>query len=304
MTLQQLRYLVEISKHDSISQAAAALFVTQPSISKAIRELETELQIRILNRTNKGVLFTNAGNELLFYAKILLEQAESVKDHFNPQNADRLTRLSISAQHYGFAIASLNRLLERMGERKYELMVREGKTADVIDDVSSGKSVLGILSYNDLAKSFFERSFLTKGLDFVPLQSFHQHIYIRREHPLAANPFVTCEQLASFPFVTYQQDDVPLYFSESDFVSGNASQRVYVRDRGTMNEILAYTDCYNVGTGCITPHYMHPNIISIPIQGGHRIQVGYLKQHEVSLSEDILLYLEDLEEMLKNSVPH
>ncbi|SFQ17164.1 DNA-binding transcriptional regulator, LysR family [Oscillibacter sp. PC13] len=303
MTLQQLRYIVELSKHDSISRAASALFVTQPSISKAVRDLEAELQIQILSRTNKGILFTNAGNELLFYAKVLLEQSESVKYHFNPQNSNRLTKLSISSQHHGYVIAALNRLLTVLDSRKYELIIREGRTSDVIDDVSVGKSIIGILSYNDLAKSFFERSFMTKDLDFTPLFSFHQHIYIRKGHPLAACSSVTYEQLTRFPFVTYQQDDVPLYFSESDIVSNDISQRIYVKDRGTMNEILAYTDCYNVGTGCITPHYMHPNIISIPIQDGHRIQIGYLRQHEVSLPEDVRLYLDYLEDTLRNSFP-
>lgn len=133
MTFQQIRYIVEIAKHHSISKAASVLYVTQPSISKAVRELEADLGITILDRTNKGVVFTKEGTELLFYAKMLLEQMESVVDHFNKEKTKDLTKLSISSQHYGFAIEAVANLIDYFAERNYELAIREGKTTDVIE---------------------------------------------------------------------------------------------------------------------------------------------------------------------------
>ncbi|KAA8756838.1 LysR family transcriptional regulator, partial [Priestia megaterium] len=143
MTLQQFRYIVEIAKHNSMSKAASALYVTQPSISKAVRDLERELGITILDRTNKGVVFTKDGTELLFYAKMFLEQMESVIYHFNKEKKADLTKFSISSQHYGFAIEAFANLMDYFSERKYELTIREGKTTDVIDDVYKSKSILG-----------------------------------------------------------------------------------------------------------------------------------------------------------------
>ena len=153
MTLQQFRYIVEISKHNSISKAASALYVTQPSISKAVREMENNLGITILDRTNKGVVFTKEGMELLFYAKMLLEQAESVVYHFNKQKTTDLTKFSISSQHYGFTIEAVANLMDYFAQRKYELTILEGKTTDVIDDVCTSRSILGILSFTDLNKA-------------------------------------------------------------------------------------------------------------------------------------------------------
>ncbi|WKB36049.1 LysR family transcriptional regulator [Terrilactibacillus sp. S3-3] len=171
MTIQQFRYIVEIAKHHSISKAAAALFVTQPSISKAVRDLEAELGVTILDRTNKGVVFTKDGTDLLFYAKMILEQMESVAYHFNKEKAADLTKFSISSQHYGFAIAAAADLMNDLAGQKYELTIREGKAVDVIEDVYSGRSILGLLSLSDLNKKFFKRYFISKSLTFMPLAS-------------------------------------------------------------------------------------------------------------------------------------
>lgn len=303
MTLQQFRYIVEIAKHNSLSKAAAALYVTQPSISKAVREIENELGITILDRTNKGVVFTKDGMDLLFYAKMLLEQSESVIYHFNKQKALDLTKVSISSQHYGFTIDAVARLMEYFAERKYELTVREGKTTDVIDDVYAGRSILGILSFTDGNKSFFERYFNSKSLLFTPLASMKQHVFLRKEHPLAHFKTIALEQLENYPYLTYQQDDVLLHFAEEVVNVDNIRKRVYLQDRGTMNNLLSHTDGYNLGTGCIVNHYMNPNIISIPLQEGSLIQLGLVKRKDVFLPEELIVYIDFLTTALEQSTP-
>ena len=127
MTLQQCRYIVEVSKHKSISKAAEALFVTQPSISKAIRDLEDDLGITILDRCNKGVTFTKEGTELLFFAKMLMEQTESIAYHFRKQRDAEFETISISSQHYGFAIEAVAKLMDYLNEHRYVITIREGK---------------------------------------------------------------------------------------------------------------------------------------------------------------------------------
>lgn len=303
MTLQQFKYIVEISKHNSISKAASALYVTQPSISKAVQELESDLGITILDRTNKGVVFTKEGTELLFYAKMILEQAESVVYHFNKQKATDLIKFSISSQHYGFAIEAVANLMNCFAERKYELTVREGKTIEVINDVCASRSILGILSLTDLNKGLFERYFISNSLVFTPLTSLKQHVFLRKEHPLANFKSITLKQLKSYPYLTYQQDDVLLHFAEEAINLDNISKVVYIKDRGTMNNLLSNTDGYNLGTGCIVDNYMNPNIISIPLEGNNLIQVGLVKRKDVFLSKELLLYIDFLKAVLSKSAP-
>lgn len=303
MTLQQFRYIVEISKHNSISKAASALYVTQPSISKAVREMENDLGITILDRTNKGVAFTKEGTELLFYAKMLLEQAESVVYHFNKQKSTDLTKFSISSQHYGFAIEAVANLMDYFNQRKYELTILEGKTTDVIDDVCGSRSILGILSLTDLNKGFFERYFLSNSLIFTPIASLKQHVFLRKEHPLANLRSITLKQLRDYPYLTYQQDDVLLHFAEEAINMDNIGKRIYLKDQGTMNNLLANTNGYNLGTGCIVENYINPNIISIPLKESNLIQVGLVKRNDVFLSEELLVYIDFLKAALAKSSP-
>jgi DNA-binding transcriptional LysR family regulator len=303
MTFQQFRYIVEIAKHNSISKAASALYVTQPSISKSVRDLEDELGITILDRTNKGVVFTKEGTELLFYAKMMLEQMDSVVYHFNKEKKADLMKFSISSQHYSFAIEAVAKIMDYLTEQKYELTLREGMTTDVIDDVYAGRSICGILSLTDLNKSFFERYFTSKSLLFTPLASMKQHVFLRKEHPLAHLTSISLEQLRNYPYLTYQQDDVLLHFAEEAINVDTINKLVYVKDRGAMNDLLSNTDSYNLGTGCIVNNYINPNIISIPLDGSTVIQVGFVKRTDVFLPEELLVYIEFLRTSLIKSMP-
>ncbi|PEJ57289.1 hypothetical protein CN692_14150 [Bacillus sp. AFS002410] len=303
MKLQQFRYIVEIAKHNSISKAAAALFVTQPSISKAVRDLETELEIMILDRTNKGVVFTKDGTELLFYAKMLLEQMESVVHHFHKEKTTDSTKLSISSQHYGFAIEAFANLMNYFDDQKYEFAIREGKTTDVIEDVHSCKSILGILSLTELNKHIFARYFTSKSLTFNPIATLQQRVFLRKEHPLAHLESIKLDQLTDYPYLTYQHDDMLLHFAEEALDVDNIGKLVYLQDRGAMNNLLSNTDSYNLGTGCIVHNYMNPNIISIPLEGANQVQIGWVKRNDVFLPAEALVYIDFLKLALKKSIP-
>ncbi|BAU29438.1 LysR substrate binding domain-containing protein [Aneurinibacillus soli] len=193
--------------------------------------------------------------------------------------------------------------MDYFSERKYELTIREGKTTDVIDDVYASRSVLGILSLTNLNKKFFERYFISKSLMFTPLTSLRQHVFLRKEHPLAHLECVTLEQLRDYPYLTYQQDDVLLHFAEESVNVDNIRKLVYLKDRGAMNDLLSNTDGYNLGTGCIVNNYINSNIISIPLEGSDLIQVGLVKRNDVFLSEEILVYIDFLEVALEKSMP-
>ena len=193
--------------------------------------------------------------------------------------------------------------MDFLTERKYELTIREGKTTDVIEDVYASRSMLGILSISNLNREFFERYFISKSLTFTPLILMKQYVFLRKEHPLADLNSISLEQLKDYPYLTYHQDDIPLYFAE-EFVDINSiSQVVYLKDRGAMNNLLSNTDGYNLGTGCIVENYMNPNIISIPLEGHNEIQVGLVKRYDELFSKEISVYIEFLTTSLNKSSP-
>lgn len=303
MTLQQCRYLVEIAKHRSMSQAAEALYVTQPSLSKAIKELEESLAITILERTNKGVSFTKDGEELLFYAQILLDQVASMEYHFQKRQQEMQRKITISSQHYGFAVEAFVKLTKHLGERHYQLGLREGRSTKVIEDVFSGKSIIGVLAIHEKNRENFERYFAQKSLVFQALYSMKSCVFLNREHPLAKEKSLSIAQLAQYPYLTYQENDLPLYFAEKYSDPDNTSQIIYIEDRGTMNNLLSHTNGYNIGTSCIIEGYMDSNIIALPLQEHQEMKIGYIQQYGHSLPSEIYQYLDYLTDSLKHSAP-
>jgi len=106
MTLQQLKYVIEVARSRSISKAAQALFISQPSLSNALKELEKEIGVKIFSRTNKGIHVTKEGSEFLGYARQVLEQAELLENRYY-NNAAPQHHFAVSAQHYAFAVSAL-----------------------------------------------------------------------------------------------------------------------------------------------------------------------------------------------------
>ena len=148
MTLQQIRYVLTVAKYNSMNEAAKQLFVSQPSLSSAIKELETEVGIQIFQRTNKGVLITNEGEEFLGYARQVASQMELMEEHYFGDK-DIKKKFGVSTQHYSFAVKAFVEMVKGFDMNEYEFAIRETRTADVIKDVYSGKSEVGILYENE-----------------------------------------------------------------------------------------------------------------------------------------------------------
>ena len=289
MTLQQCRYIVEIAAQHSIRRAAEALYVTQPSISKSIRALEQELGITILDRDNQGVEFTPEGKELLFMAKMLVEQAESITYHFDRSSRSaRAMEVSISSQHYCCMDRPLIAFLEKWPQ--YVVSFREGKSTDVVEDVAESRSILGFLSLNPRTAPYFERVFYERGLEFRELATTVEHVFVRSDHPLAAQPEILTAQLQTYPCLTYRQEDIPLRLSETPLGSEAVARTIYVSDRGTMRDFIRHTDGYNVGTGILNPD--EDQIIAVPLADGQKICLGYIKRRQTFLSDALEVYIE------------
>ena len=298
MTLQQLRYIVEVSKCSTISKAAQSLFLTQPTLSKAIKDLEEELGICILERGSSKTRFTAEGTELLCYAKQLLEQAQQIENRF-VNKADTKKRIAVSTQHYTFAVKAFIDLLNKEQANDYELYFRECKTHEIIDDVFNKKSDIGIIFLSDSTSRYLTRLLQSKDIEFTPLKNFTSHVYLRKNHPLAHGNCVRLSQLEEYTCIAYEQDNNSLNFAEETVDVSGFKKVVYVRDRATALNIVANTDSYNIGTGCLIDGIVEKDIVSLPLEGyGEKMTVGFIKLKSLEIGQEVESYIE----LLKNSL--
>lgn len=301
MTLQQLYYVVELSKHKSISAAAQALFIAQPSLSSAIKELEKEFHITILERSRHGITFTSEGLEFLNYAHYILEQATRMREHFHVANKEETLCLSISAQHYMFAVDALVSYIKRIPSGKaYDIQLQEVRTSQVIQDIVTRRSQIGILFISNMTRRFMERTLRKNELIFTPLFHSTPSIFIRHNHPLAKKNSVSIEDLEPYPYVHYIQGEDSYQFSEEIFLPDiHPKYKIGITDRSTCLNIIATTDAYTLGTGILFRYIRGRALTSIPLSNPlDTMEIGWIKLKATSLSPEALGFIRQLERAL------
>ena len=239
MTLQQLKYVVEVAERGSITEAAKALFIAQPSLSAAVRELEEEAGITIFLRNSRGILLTQEGAEFLGYARQVVQQAALIEDKYIAHSASR-QRFSVSTQHYSFTSSAFVELVRAQGGQSYEFVLREGKTYDTIMDVRHLRSEMGVIYLCSFNEAVIRKTLRESNLVFSELFSARPHIFIGRNNPLAGRKSVNMKDLESLPCLTYEQGDQnSFYFSEEILSTLNHEKSIKVTDKGTI--CLLYT---------------------------------------------------------------
>ena len=148
MTLQQLRYVAMVAEKGTMTEAATELYISQPSLTKSIRELEKELEIVIFERTNKGIVVSHEGEQFLAYARQVIEQADLLEEKYMHKSG-RKQQFCVSTQHYSFAVNAFVDLIKEHGTAQYDFSLRETQTYEIIEDVAAMKSEIGILYLND-----------------------------------------------------------------------------------------------------------------------------------------------------------
>lgn len=303
MTLQQLRYILELSKHNSISAAAQALNISQPSLSTAIRDLEKEFSLTLVERNRHGITFTPAGLEFLHYAGHILSHAAAMHDHFQAEKRQDLPQiLSISSQHYPFADEAFIHALQHVQPGKSCVFtLREGRTSQVIHDVVTRESHLGILFLSHMNERFLQDLFHKNKLEFTPLCAFTPCLYVRSGHPLAACQHVVPSQFAEYPCVRFEQGHDKSQFSEELFLPNPASRQcIYVTDRSTLFSVIRSTDAYTIGTGHVAPSIIGRHIQAIPIENPlDTMTVGWIKIAVEPLPEEARHYITILAGLLE-----
>ena len=300
MTLQQLKYVTTIANIGSISEAAKRLFVSQPSLTKAIKELEKEMGITIFDRTNKGITVSKEGERFLGYARQVLEQAALLEEQYKSQSGGK-KQFSVSTQHYSFAVNAFVELLKGAEIDQYDVSLRETQTYEIIDDVAHMKSEIGLLYYNDFNRPVLEKLIHTNELTFTELFTAHPHIFIGKTHPLAHKEVVSMDELEEYPYISFEQGDHnSFYFSEEIFSTVVRPKHIRVRDRASLFSLLLGLDGYTVSSGVIDKEVNGENIISVPLAEEGLMHIGYITNNKMQRSRLGLEYIHALEQYVSN----
>lgn len=306
MTFQQLTYVVEISKCGSINKAAHKLFLSQSGISTAVRELEEELGIQFFVRSNRGVEFTPEGKEFLGYAVSLLNQKQRIEKLYGEaRQGSAPTRFSVSTQRYPFTEDAFLRMLEAAAENRYSFSIREDGMDAVIDDVYDHRADVGVIFLTELTEKIICRLLSTRSLEFHPVAVVPPCIYVRRDHPLTRLSAVTEEELAGYPYVSFDHDQgVAADFSEEyQLVSNRKPDRcINVNSRSTMMNVLAHTDAFTTGSGLLVERCSPDSVVTIPLADKEKIRLGWIAPQGAKISPQTEQFVEFLKRSVEESI--
>lgn len=294
MTLQQLKYVATVAKTGTITEAAKQLFLSQPSLTNAIHELEKEMNIRIFARTNKGIQLTSEGEDFLSYAGQVLEQASILEDRYKSGQGGK-KQFCVSTQHYSFAVNAFVDLIQEYGQDEYDFSLRETQTYEIIEDVAKLKSEIGILFLNDFNETIIRKLLKSHDLEFHPLFVAKPHVFISRNHPLALHTAITDEELEPYPYLSFEQGEHnSFYFSEEIFSASERKKNIRVRDRATLFNLLIGLNGYTVCSGVIDEELNGKDIIAVPLATEGDMHIGYITHRKGLLSRLGTSYLEAL----------
>ena len=284
MTLQQLKYVVMVAKKGTISEAAQSLFISQPSLTNAIKELEKELQITIFNRTNKGIYISKEGEEFLGYARQVLEQTNLLEERYLKSTPVK-RNFCVSTQHYSFAINAFVDFIQEYGREEYDFSLRETATHEIIEDVTRLKSEIGILYLNDFNETILMKLIRENNLKFEELFQAKPHIFISSHNPLAKKNKVTLKDLEPYPYLSFEQGEYnSFYFSEEILSTLERKKNIRVRDRATLFNLLIGLNGYTISSGIISKELNGQDIIAIPLDADETIRIGILTHKKLQPS--------------------
>ena len=199
MRIQQLHYIIKIVETGSMNEAAKQLFITQPSLSNAVRDLEREMGIDIFIRNPKGITLTKDGVEFLSYARQVVEQTNLLEERYKSHTETR-ELFSVSSQHYAFVVNAFVSLLKRADMTRYELFLRETRTYEIIEDVKNFRSEIGVLFLNSYNRDVLTKMFDDNRLTYTSLFKARPHIFVSKSNPLAKHEVVSLEDLEDLTF--------------------------------------------------------------------------------------------------------
>ena len=293
MTLQQLKYVLTVADCGSMNEAAKQLYISQPSLSEAIRELESEVGFDIFIRTNRGITTTPAGEEFLGYSRQVTGQYEILTDRYFGKNIKE--KFSVSTQHYSFAVKTFVETVKKVGMEQYEFAIHETKTPDVIDDVKDFKSEIGILYESDFNEQVIEKLLKENGLEFTPLIICDTYVYLWSGHPLAGKKIISMSELDEYPCLSFDQGrHKSLFLAEEMKSSYEYKKLINANDRATLLNLMVGLNAYTLCSGIICSDLNGDDFLAVPLKESEKMRIGYIKRKGTKLSHIGELYIEEL----------
>ncbi len=295
MNINQLKYVLEVAGSSSMREASTKLYVSQPALSASIHDLEEEIGILIFERTNKGISLTDEGREFLSYAKKAVGQYEILEERYLSRDSDK-EHFSVSTQHYNFAIKAFTDVIREMEPDKFIFSIHETKTKEVLEDVRSLKSEVGIVSFSGSNEALLKKLFRDYQLDFVPLMRRDTYVYVWRSHPFAARDKVSIDEMSDYPCVSFDQsDDDNFYLTEEAMADYAFDKMIRSDDRATTMEIIAELDGYSIGSGMLSgANAILQGLVAIKLKEEDPLTIGYITRKGSAMSAYGRKYLEEL----------
>ncbi len=300
MNITQLKYVLAVAGSSSMREASTKLYVSQPALSASIKELEDELGILIFERTNKGISLTDDGREFLTYAKKAVGQYEILEDRYLSGDTGK-EKFSVSTQHYNFAIKAFTEVIRKMRPEKYVFSIHETKTKEVLDDVGSMKSEVGIISFSGSNESLIKKIFRDYQLEFTPLMKRDTYVYVWKNHKFSGKKEISIEEMRDYPCVFFDQsNDGNFYIMEEAMSDYSFDKMIKSDDRATTMEIIAELEGYSVGSGMLSKEdSILQGLVGIKMKEEDPITIGYIVRKGSNLSvygeeyvKELMLYKE------------
>lgn len=294
MTLNQLKYIITLSKVNSINEAAKILYISQPSLTAALKSLEEELGFDLFIRYKSGVSLTVKGSEFLGYAKSVIAQYDILYSKFVLQDTAK-RGFQVSMQHYTFAVSAFVNIINRFGMDEYEFEIHETKTHEVIENVKNQKSEIGVLYINDYNRAVLSKIFNDSNIEFVSLFDCNIYVYMSKTNPLADKDTVTMKELEEYPFLAFAQGDFnSFYFSEEVLSTYDYKRVVRTSDRATMLNLMVGINGYTLCSGIICEDLNGTEYCAVKLDVQEKMTIGYIKRKASVLSEIAKMYVKEL----------
>lgn len=298
MRIKQLEYLAAVIETGSINAAAKRLYLTQPSLSSAIKDLEKEMGITILQRSNAGVRLTADGREFMNYAKQILDQVHLLDDRFKKQPPIHQS-FAVSAQHYAFVVNAFVELLKKINAPTYKFTLRETETENIFNDLRTFKSELGVLYINNFNHRIINKLLTENGLMFTPLFVAQPHVFLSRYNPLAKRHSIKLDDLVDLPYLSFEQgDNNSFYFSEEIQSTLAHKKEIKVSDRATIFNLMVGLNGYTISSGIISSKLNDDKIVAIPLRLDDPITIGIIHHQHTVISQLGQEYIQ----LLKNHI--
>ena len=303
MTLQQLNYAITITRTGSMNKAAEQLFISQPSLTNSIKELERELGITVFNRSGRGVTLTAEGAEFILYARQVYSPYENLLEKFGKRSNIK-KRFGVSTQHYSFAVKAFVETVKTFDTSKYEFAIRECKTLEVITDVSTLKSEIGILYLSDFNRKVIQKLLTSNGVEFHKLINCNAYVYLWKGHPLAKKKSITIEQLSDYPCLSFEQGDGSSFYLAEEILSTNEYTRIIKTcDRATMLNLMVGLNGYTLCSGIICEELNGTDYVAVPFKADDSnpnsvMEIGYIIRSNIVLSDTGRLYIDEIKRYL------